>query len=385
MLFKPVILKGKETKDGRTNIKIHFFYKGRSKELATDFFVNPKEFLKGRVRKKNPNADYINIELKKKMLDYDRKLLGVNYHSWTADQVREFLKGSSSFLDDFWGYYEGRILFKSKINTRTSEIYQDTLTKIRTFEKREELRFSDITAMWLQRFDHFMDENDLKVNTRSIHLRNIRSIFNDAIDEEIIPLSTYPFRRYKIKYEKTDKKAIEIDQLKAVRDYKTELPGLAKVRDGFMLSFYLIGINNSDLYLLKEIDKEGRINYRRNKEEDQAELSVKVQPEALELIKLYPGSKNLLCYSDNYKEDKIMTTVFDKRLKTIGETVGVQDLTMSHARHTWASLAADKMNASDEDIDVALGHSIKTVASIYIKRNPDRVDKLKRGVLDLIL
>lgn len=79
-----------------------------------------------------------------------------------------------------------------------------------------------------------------------------------------------------------------------------------------------------------------------------------------------------------------MTRVLDRKLKNIGDAVGVPGLTMYHARHTWATIAANQLNASNEDIGEALGHSLKTVTTGYIKRDPDRVDKLNRGVLDLL-
>ena len=79
-----------------------------------------------------------------------------------------------------------------------------------------------------------------------------------------------------------------------------------------------------------------------------------------------------------------MTRVLDRKLKNIGDAVGVPGLTMYHARHTWATLAANQLNASDEDIGQALGHSKKTVTTGYINRDPERVDVLNRGVLDLL-
>jgi len=382
MLFRPVILKGKETKDGRTNIKIHFSFKGARKELPTEFYVLPKEFFKGKVRKSNPNADYINFEIQKKILEYDRKLLGINYQNWTASQLATFLKGDQGAADEFYPCTESFISEKAKINKRTAEIYQATLNKIKTFEKRPKLHFSEITVMWLRRFENFMIENDLKTNAISIHCRNIRSIFNAAIDDELIPATLYPFRRFKIKSEETNKKAVTIDQVKKIRDYPTSLSSIAMIRDAWMLSFYLIGINNADVFKLKEIDKAGRINYERSK--THAQYSIKAEPEALKIIKKYKGKKTLLNYSEHFSLSTTMTSVFNDKLKDIGKAVGVLELTMYHARHTWATLAANQLDASNEDIGQALGHSQKSVTTGYIKRDKERVDKLNRGVLDLL-
>lgn len=76
--------------------------------------------------------------------------------------------------------------------------YIQIAKKIRAFDARaEELHFEDITKDWLVEFDKWMAESAPSLNARSIMLRNIRTVFNDAIDNEIT--TWYPFRRFKIK------------------------------------------------------------------------------------------------------------------------------------------------------------------------------------------
>ena len=84
---------------------------------------------------------------------------------------------------------------------RTREIYQVTLEKVKAFEPHySSLRFEAITKDWLSKFEVFLSESGCKsVNARAIHLRNIRAVFNDAIDNGVT--SAYPFRKFKIKTE----------------------------------------------------------------------------------------------------------------------------------------------------------------------------------------
>lgn len=112
---------------------------------------------------------------------------------------------------------------------------------------------------WLSNFESWMAESGMKVNAYSIHLRNIRAVFNYAIDEEITTL--YPFRKYKIKKEETRKRALSVEQLRLLRDYPCE-EFEKKYRDIFMLIVYLVGINIGDLLLLEHKDIiDGRIEY----------------------------------------------------------------------------------------------------------------------------
>ncbi|MFR9166828.1 MAG: phage integrase SAM-like domain and Arm DNA-binding domain-containing protein [Dysgonomonas sp.] len=85
-----------------------------------------------------------------------------------------------------------------KTNPRTRELYQYTLNKIKEFADIDKLTFEDMDLAWMKSFDRFMSDT-CGVNARSIHFRNIRSVFNDAIDEEAISQNVYPFRKFKIK------------------------------------------------------------------------------------------------------------------------------------------------------------------------------------------
>ncbi len=104
---------------------------------------------------------------------------------------------------------------------------------------------------------------DISMNARSVHLRNIRTVFNDAINKGDVPQSLYPFRRFKIKNEETPKRSLSVQELITLRDYPCE-QHQERYRDVFMLIFYLIGINVKDLMGLTEI-RNGRISYRRAK------------------------------------------------------------------------------------------------------------------------
>lgn len=173
---------------------------------------------------------------------------------------------------------------------RTKAIYKATYNKLKEFcgKKLNTLMFEDINKDWLIRFENHLSKTAKSKNARNIHLRNIRTVFNDAIDNEIT--STYPFRKFKIKSVATRKRALSIEQLRSV--FNIELPEwLEKYQDLFKLSFFLIGINVIDLFDLKEVEN-GRIYYIRSKTHRQ--YSIKLEPEAEEIIKKYKGRKNLL-------------------------------------------------------------------------------------------
>lgn len=280
-------------------------------------------------------------------------------------------------------------------STRESNEY--TLSVMEKFSDSRQipldtLDFEDINYAWLSDFDRFMEISGLSQNTRRIHFANIRAAVNDAYKRELTDAD--PFRRFRLKTEKTVKRSMPIEELRQLFDYPAE-PHAVYYRDMFKLIFMLIGINTVDLYGLKEITKEGRVEYKRAK--TGRLYSIKVEPEALEIIEKYKGISALLNIADKYKDHRYFRRDTNDALRLIGEVKRVgrggkkeyrplwPELTTYWARHTWATLAAD-LDIPDATISLALGHSGENrVTDIYIKRNQNKVDEANRRVLDWVL
>lgn len=271
--------------------------------------------------------------------------------------------------------------FESFITTRNSEStkeqYRNSLKHILEFDNNaRKLTFEDINKDWLVGFDSFLSSKSLKKNTSGGYMRNIRAVFNDAIDNEIT--TNYPFRsKFKIKYEETVKRSLSVEQLCEVLAIKHS-NGTQTAVDFFWLSFCLIGCNMADMYNLDEINTEGRIEYRRAK--TNKIYSVKVEEEALHIINKYRGKDKLLFLADVYSYPRIASVRFNLALKRFG----FNDLSMYWARHTWATIAAE-LEIPAETISAALGHSgYCATTSIYVKFNYKKVDEANRKVLDYV-
>ena len=278
----------------------------------------------------------------------------------------------------------------------TKAIYLHTLERIEKFTDLDTLTFEQIDASWLRRFEAELTGN--KVNTIALHLRNLRAVFNRAIDEEVIPQGMYPFRRFKIRKEATPKRSLTIDELRTLRDYPCE-QWQEKWRDMFMLVFYLIGINTVDLMGLTEV-RNGRIEYRRAK--THRLYSIKVEPEAQAIIDKYKGDNHLLDFADRYKDHGDFRRQMNAALKKIGPMEWVKNkskknpknnkkqynamfpnITSYWARHTWATIAAS-LDIPKETIAAALGHGGNTTTDIYIDFDQRKVDDANRKVIDFL-
>lgn len=280
---------------------------------------------------------------------------------------------------------------ESKTNRGTRGVYKHTLDRIRAFDKNVDNKmFEDIDLKWLTDFEAFCAKTACK-NARNIHLRNIRAVFNNAIDYGIT--TAYPFRRFKIRPEATRKRSMAVEELRRLFDYPVE--DYAEIyRDMFRLIFMLVGINSVDLHGLKSITRDGRIEYKRAK--TGRLYSIKVEPEAMEIINKYRGVKGLLCIADRWSDSRNFRHQCNKALQKIGQverkgrggkktiTAEFEGVTTYWARHTWATIAAS-LDIPKDTIAAALGHGGDTVTDIYIDFDQKKVDAANRRVLDWVL
>ena len=286
-----------------------------------------------------------------------------------------------------------------KDKPKTAEVYKTTLSMLGKYCDLDNLRFANLTYTWLRDLEAWMEQRGNAVNTRSIHLRNLRAVYNEAIREGLISQENYPFRQFRIKTEQTAKRSLNVDELRKLRDYSGEAH-IRKYIDVFFISFYLAGINMIDLLQLPKLEG-GRIEYRRSKMGILCQLNV--PQEALQLIRKYEGKERMLRFGEEYKNHKDFLHRMNENLQKVGIMFyeykqakngaihkskhyipDFPEITSYWARHTWATIAAD-IDIPDAVIDMALGHkSPYPMTDIYVRRNQKKVDEAVRVVIDYV-
>ncbi|MDO5525669.1 MAG: site-specific integrase [Prevotella sp.] len=323
---------------------------------------------------------------------------------FTCTQIKNKLLSILSPKPDKTNNFVSRFehYISQKMNASTIEKYSITLKRIMEYDRNARtLTFEDIGKDWLTDFDKFLIKYNPAKNSRNIHFRNIRAVFNDAIDNEIT--TAYPFRKFKIQPEPTAKRSLTIEQLRELWNYPVE-PFQQRYLDMFKLTFYLIGINTIDLCRLTAIEN-GRVVYRRAK--TGRLYNIKVEPEALEIIDRYRGTNFLLNLSESFNHYHTFTGKLDKGLKSIGpaaltpnpdwtpkskkhryhieRTSAFPGLSIYWARHTWATIASE-LDIPDATISSALGHGHgNPTTAIYIDFNARKIDEANRKVIDYVL
>jgi len=285
---------------------------------------------------------------------------------------------------------------KTKAKESTKQVFMTTKKRIERFDAHA--TFDTIDRGWLERYQTSELLKGRLVNGIGIDLRNIRTVFNWAIDNEVT--TKYPFRKFQIKTERQRYLFLNAKEMREYKNFPVE-PFMEKYRDLFVLGFYLIGINLSDLLELPaDCIKNGRLLYRRNK--TGRLYDIKVEPEAMEIIKKYKGEKHLLYIldGDQTKEASFRRTLGDY-LKRIGPTKMEKnkkgalikkaitplhkDIVWYTARRSWATIAAE-LDIPKETIGKALGHSEwdNTTTDLYISFDYKKIDEANRKVIDYV-
>lgn len=365
--------------------------KGKVTTIGTGVNIRPEHW-NGEVNKavlpKCPNARAINESIKSLFFKYTNTLRNLeNDGKLVGKSVTEIKKllvevrsGSSkeSLTDYFSRYAESRRTEKSR------EVYRYTLKTIRAFDN-EEVPFEKVNVIWLKAFDAHLEKQGVGINTRAIHFRNLRAVFNSAINEDLIGLEYYPFRKFKIASSRKDKEALTEEQLQRLIAYDTPYPFRRTARDLYLLSFYMCGMNLVDLYHLDRL-RDGRAHFVRTKTSGKNinPVSILVQPEAAEIIARYAGAEHVLRFIEERATYDTFIHQVQRALRHIAKELGIEGLTFYWARYTWATLA-DKLGISEKEISKGLGHVDTSIAGkFYISYDWTKVDRANRTVLDYI-
>ena len=131
----------------------------------------------------------------------------------------------------------------------TKENLFTTITVLQEF--RPGLDFKDITYTFLKDFEVYLREKGNGINTVAKHLRQLRTLVNEAINQGYIHADAYPFRKFKIKQEKGRHEFLTPDELRKLENMQVSDKRLRHVLDAFLFCCY-VGLRFSDFCQLTQ-------------------------------------------------------------------------------------------------------------------------------------
>jgi integrase/recombinase XerD len=289
---------------------------------------------------------------------------------------------------DVFSYMESYMEQLSKEGrSGTESSYKCAYNSIKSFlnsKKRKYLPFGEITPEWLQSYENWMVDSGKSLTSTGIYLRSLRTIINMAIEDGIFTQEFYPFgkRKYTIPAGRNVKKALTIQEIKAIVNYETKTDAEQKAKDIWMLSYLCNGANMKDLAQLKWSDLDSkrivfvRAKTARTTKSDSKPVVVMRMPEIDVIISKWgipSNDKNdyifgVISRNDNPNTQLMKVRQFIKNtntyMKRIGEKLNLElKLTTYSARHSFATVLK-RSGAPIEFISESLGHKdLKTTES----------------------
>ena len=392
--------------DGTYNVKIRFTLDRKVKRLSTNLFVTQQDLTKSLKFKEDTS---IKREIDRLVLYYREQCLKLqlDQNHYSLDEIIEFLNGEQEKQQtiDFIKFSREWI---ASATIKGAPNYTTAINALVRFVGKEELDINLITLEFLEQFKAFLiGERDARTKklmqqgkrvtsnrTLSLYLVSIKKLFSEAKrkfnkkdkkDKNLILIPNSPFEDFKIpKQEATRKRAISVDIIKKLwklpyKDMKKGYKSTCRynlAKDCFILSFCLMGINSADLYNATEM-RGNTIIYNRTKTKarrlDGAKMMVDIPKIVQPLIDKYKDStgKRLFNFYQYYGDEKTFNKAINSGLKEIGSILEVDDLEYYAARHSWATIALNKVGIDKYIVHAALNHiddSMK-VTDIYIERD----------------
>lgn len=390
--FSIVIVPTKKLANGRHRIRIAVAHRSQTRYIPTQLTLDSvTQLKKGRVVR-HENAVNMNACLRKLINEYEEIVTSISYLPAISctELIRiityEQKKKGITFQTIAKEYME---FMKGEERDKSYKLYKIASERFIKYMKGD-FPLIQLTPLHIQEFAKLLHEENLADTTIRIYLTLIKVILNYASKMNYITYSIHPFVLFKMPASNVRELDLSVEELKRIRDVRLFKPSLSIVKDIFMLTYYLGGINLRDLLVYNFGDKEYMRYVRhktRNSKKGENEIVFTLQPEAKAIINKYltkEGKLKFGKYSSSYKQ--IYSLIF-RHINKVMELSGInKKVTYYSARKTFAQHGYD-LGIQIEKIEYCIGHSMKNNRPIfnYIKIMREHADKVFREIFDQLL
>ena len=403
LTIKAEVQRDKQRSDGTYNVKVRFTQDRKVKRLSSSLFVTSKDLTKSFNFKEGTTAKR---EVDKLIQTYQEKCakLQLEVNHYTLDDIFSFLKSEREQTQsiDFIQYCKEWL---ETTGIKGKKNYQSALNSFISYLGKEHLKTDEVTSQLLNGFKvHLNLRREKQViqlqkqgkripsnRTVSLYLGSIRHLFNEAkkkyndYDKNIILIPHSPFEHVEVpKQEATRKRALSAETINQILKlpYIRNANGKERIcpfnlaKDCFILSFCLMGMNSVDLHSCDEIE-DNAITYYRSKTTgrrlDKAKMKVNILPVLSSLMEKYKDhtGRRVFRFYQMYNTANNFNRAINLGLKQIGKMLQVDDLEFYAARHSWATIALNKVGIDKYTVHAALNHvdEAMKVTDIYIERD----------------
>lgn len=379
--------KGKVLKNGKAPIVIRATYKRKRKYIylglsgiAENWNAELSLFQRNgnRLSEEEKNG---NILLQKHLLCVKENEIYFSENEFTFKRFEErffglHLKGDVfQFIEDFIQELIGQARIGSALT------YGHTLRRLTKYRKARSFSFAEMDDDFIKDFEAFLRNNGNKTNTVGLHMRNLRSIYNQAIKKKLAKAESYPFSSYKIRTQATMKRSLTDLEIQRLLKYQSPISKINDSINAFFFSYFSFGMNIQDIARLRFNNIErGFIIYRRKK--TGTIFKIPINDYLAKIILKYEGqnppfifpviSENMNPLNERQKIHEWRKKI-NEDLKTVAGLQSLpKELSIYWARHS-AATQLQRKKISTSMISQALGHATEKTTKIYLAGFGDEV------------
>jgi len=387
-----VFRKDKLNAKGEAPIHFRIIKNRKASYIASGVMIQPQQWdeKKNKVKSTCRNSSRLNSYLSNKFTEIQDTVLQheTTSKSLTSRSLKEKVFGKKS--SDFFAFAAARVE-QYRIERRIGSYDKNRSIIAKLKEYRSNLTFYDLTPEFLLKYEqHLRQEHGNMTNTIHKDMKFIRKVFNDAIRADVIEQDSTPFRKYKLKLEKTHRDYLTEKELQRIEEC-TVTPGtrLELHRDMFIFAAYTGGLRVSDVLLLRWASFDGsHLHVVITKTGTQ--VSIRIPNKGLEIIGRYRQE-------NSHKEDYIFpmlpaalnmadplaldaaissaTSQINQNLKTVAKLAKVEKRLSFHiSRHSFAVMALRK-GISIDKVSKLMAHSAIRETQVYAKIVNEELDK----------
>lgn len=355
--------KHKLNRQGTALVQIEAKLNQRNIYLTTNIYLQPVHWDKSTAQVINhPQA----IELNAMLFEFIIHLQAIELSFWkrgiqpTLALLRDAVRKKEPATITFLAFARASVKSSDK-RPNTKENLLSTVTQLEQF--RPGLDFADLNYTMLKDFESWLREQGKGVNTVAKHLRQLRTLCNEAINDGYMPADAYPFRKFKIRQEKGKHEFLTPDELQRLESVVLADGRHRHVLDAFLFCCYtglrysdFVALTTSNLVLINR-KKWLFLKMQKTNIEIKLPLQLLYDGKSLQILYRYPSIEELAAIPSNCETNRL--------LSEIGKLAGVKKhFTYHTARHTCATLLVHQ-GVPITTVQKVLGHTSVKTTQIY--------------------
>lgn len=374
-------------KDGKHTVRISVRHNGQTKYIPTEYTIDSEKEIKNGKIIKRPDKDIMNTKLRKLVNEYEERYERVPFsNALTCAQLLNAIKNNTCSdhrtLKDIADEY---INLMEDERGKTKKLYTLASGRFLSFFGEDSL-IEQITPITINKYILYLQKSKLSQTSINIYITLLKVIINYAVKMRYAKFEVDPFVTAKVPSARKRDTHISIEELRRIRDYDPTTHNMMVIRDIFMLTYYLAGMNLVDM--LEYDFNQDEICYirkkTRNTKDGENAVCFSIPDEARPIINKYKDKSTGRLIFGRYKTYVSCYNVLARKVKELAKVAGVKHyFTLYSARKSFVQHGFD-LGIPLSTLEYCIGQSMKESRPIfnYVSIMQRHADNAIRMILD---